>query len=211
MTVMSLPDEQKQKAMVQKPTGAHGATNYNCLSSIETCSNLVSSWPSWLMTGGMFYIPENPLSSAVKTLWHICPMWELLKHRNLKMWLRNNSERWFPLPSPRFAPHCTLLGNAVNTGLHNSTQRRISRMPDSGFIGETEGSSQRSQESVHKLVHNQIQFTVKSRSYKWNEVEEESSSPWEHLKCDWKTFFVCNNWSVRMLQFVRRDPLLGND
>jgi hypothetical protein len=87
------------------------------------------------------------IGNAINVLWHICPTWKLFERRNLETQLRNSNERCFPLPSTRFpssrsAPHRTLLGNAVNTRLHNSTERRVSHMSDSRFVGETEGSSQ---------------------------------------------------------------------
>jgi hypothetical protein len=71
-------------------------------------------------------------------------MWELLKFRNLKK--RDCATVVSDVfPYPHFAPHHTLLGYAVTTGLHNlkeglcdlrdimhnSTQRCVLRMTDS--------------------------------------------------------------------------------
>jgi hypothetical protein len=160
-------------------------------------------------------------------MWRIRPVRELLKRRNLETRLRNNSKRYSVLPSPRFSsprftPHHAFLGDAVNDGSRNSkegsrdlrdvtcnsTQSRVSRMSDSRVYRRD--WRQFSSVRVWVPVRNREFTLVRSESYKWSEVEEESSSPWEHLDCDWTTFFVCNIWSVRLL-LLCRDPLLGND
>jgi hypothetical protein len=69
-------------------------------------------------------------SAYICILQRIRPMWELLKRRNLETRLHNRSERCFLRAEPRFpslrrAPHYTLLGDAVNAGLHKSIQRRV--------------------------------------------------------------------------------------
>jgi hypothetical protein len=49
---------------------------------------------------------------------------------------------------------------------------------------------------------------------KWSSefvVEEESSLPCEDLKCDWKTFFVCNIWSDLKRKFLCLIALPGED
>jgi hypothetical protein len=127
-------------------------------------------------------------------------MRELLKRRNLETQLRN--ERFSPplvtLPLP---PLCSEPHVARRRCKHWITQQYttpLSRMSDSGFIGETEGSSLQFS-SVRVRVRNREFTLVRSDSYKWSEVEDDSSSPWEDLKCDWKTFFVYNISSVRLL------------
>jgi hypothetical protein len=73
-------------------------------------------------------------------------------------------------------------------------------MSDSGFIGETEGSSVRVSNREFTLAHNQ--FTVCYRSELSVRVVKSASV---------KRRFTCNVWGVRLLQFVRQDLLLGND
>jgi hypothetical protein len=154
-------------------------------------------------------------TEVLKILWCNRPMWELLKCRNLETQLHNSSEWCFPLPSPRFpspyfSTHQALLCDAVNTGVHNTTQCHV--LPLVRFRVYKRDWRQFS--SVR--VRNREFTLVCSESYKWSEVkwsevEEESLSLWEDLKCDWKTFFMCNIWSVRLLWFVCWNPLLGND
>jgi hypothetical protein len=85
------------------------------------------------------------------------------------------------------------------------------------FIGETEGSSASSvRVSVHTLVatENSRQFAtdssqpVRSQLSKW--VIEELSA-WVVKSASVKKRLTCNIRSVRLLEFVRRDPLLGDD
>jgi hypothetical protein len=129
----------------------------------------------------------------------------------------------YVFPSPRFAPHHTFLGDAVNAAsrnskerscdLHdvmcNSTQRSVSCMSDSRVYGKDwrqfssykYNFARECYKSLQQSYQSQFwsEFSAESESYKWSDVEEESLSPWEDLQCDWNTFFVYNNWSVRLL------------
>jgi hypothetical protein len=97
-----------------------------------------------------------------------------------------------PLPSPRFAPHRTLLGDKTldYTTVHNAA---FSRMSDSGFIGETEGSSQFEFATECSEVSSQphSDFSLKSV------IEELSARVVKSASVNRR--FMCNIWSVRLL------------
>jgi hypothetical protein len=63
------------------------------------------------------------VSPSYNTVWRICPTRELLSADTSKRDCATAVNDVFP--SPRFASHRTLLGDAVNTGLHNKSQRRV--------------------------------------------------------------------------------------
>jgi hypothetical protein len=97
------------------------------------------------------------------------------------------------VPSPRFSPHRTLLGDAVNTRLHNSTRRRV--LPHVRFRVHRRHWRQFSsvwvspkQDSEFKVVRNR-EFRVHvssplSKSYRIS---------WKSVSV--KRRFACNIWS----------------
>jgi hypothetical protein len=69
-----------------------------------------------------------------------------------------------------------------------------------GFTGETEG------------ISGQYEYQFATESSRSFAVRVTSELKYKRkVRRREKTFFVCNLWSVRLLQFARRDQLLGND
>jgi hypothetical protein len=147
-------------------------------------------------------------------LWYMCPMRELLKRRKLETRLRNSSDQCFTLPSPcfpfpRFAPHRTLLGYAVNTGLHDSTQRCV--LPQVRFRVYRRDWRQFSVTVRNKefmLVCNQIQSSVCSQLSKW--VIEELLA-WVVKSASVKRRLMCNIWSALKRWFLCLTEFPGED
>jgi hypothetical protein len=154
-------------------------------------------------------------------------MRELFKCRNLEMRLCNSSKRCFP--SPRFAPHHALLGDPVYSGscnskeesydlrdiTCNSTQHRVSHMSDSRVYRR----DWRQFSSVQVRVLSQGTHVSCNREFEADCNGEFATSSQQLSK--WvlsqlsagvvKRWLTCNIWSVRLLQFVCQDPLLGDD